>query len=71
MGLFERARIAVDNASLADLSWDWPQTGPPSGERESVEDFLRRMEAISSGYDVDLASMSQNLSREFEFGSQI
>jgi hypothetical protein len=36
-----------------------------------LEDFLRRMESISSGYDEDLASMSQNFSQEFEFGHQI
>jgi hypothetical protein len=71
LGLFERARTAVDNFGLAALSWDRPQTGVQSGERESLEDFLRRMESISSGYDEDLASMSQNFSREFEFGHQI
>ena len=67
LGLFERARIAVDSFGLAAPNWDRAQTAVQSGERESVEDFLRRMESISSGYDVDLASMSQNFSREFEF----
>jgi hypothetical protein len=69
--LFERARFSVDTLGLADLSWEPPQMSAPSGERESVEDFLRRMESISSGYDVDLAAMSQNFSQEFEFVPQI
>jgi hypothetical protein len=71
LGLFERARLAVDSFGLAVLSWDRPQAGVQSGERESLEDFLKRMESISSGYDEDLASMSQNFPQEFEFGHQI
>ncbi|XXH02123.1 hypothetical protein Hte_008491 [Hypoxylon texense] len=69
--LLETARLAVDNSGIAGMSWDQPQTGVQSGERESVEDFLRRMESISSEYDADLASMSSIFSQEFEFGHQI
>lgn len=57
--------------NLAGLNWDRPQTGMQSLERESVEDFLRRMESISSGYDVDLASMPINLPHDFDFGNPI
>lgn len=72
--LYERAKMAVNTfglGNLAGLNWDRPQTGVQSLERESVEDFLRRMESISSGYDVDLASMPINLPHDFDFGNPI
>jgi hypothetical protein len=72
--LYERAKTAVNTfglGNLAGLNWDQPHPGTQSTEKESLEEFLRRMESISSGYDVDLASMSQNLSQEFDFGHQI
>jgi hypothetical protein len=48
--LFERAKMAVWEFNPVGMSWDRRGTSAGSGGRESVEDFLRRMESISSGY---------------------
>ena len=58
LGLFERAKIAVDDFGLASMGWDQSQKGVQSGGKESVEDFLKRMESISAGDDVGLAATS-------------
>jgi hypothetical protein len=68
--LFGRARMAVESFNLAGISWDQRRTSGQSEGRESVEDFLRRMENISSGYDMDLSSISPGVSQEFAFEHQ-
>jgi hypothetical protein len=67
MELFERANMAVESTNLANMDWDQCIMSGPSKERESMEDFLRRMENISSGYDVELDSVSPGVSRDFAF----
>jgi hypothetical protein len=61
--LFEKASIAIEHATH---SRDMHGTTESRG-RESVEDFLRRIESISSGYDEDL-SLTRNVSGGFEVG---
>ncbi len=65
--LFERANMAVESTNLANMDWDQCIMSGPSQGRESIEDFLCRMENISSGYDVELDSISPGVSREFAF----
>ena len=65
--LFERANTAVESAIFADMDWDQCTTSGPSQARESMDNFLRRMENISSGYDVELDSISPSVSRDFAF----
>lgn len=48
--LFERTKMAVWEFNPVGMSWDRQGTSAGSVGRESVEDFLRRMESISSGY---------------------
>ncbi len=68
--LFARAQMAVENFALVRGSWERRassvQGQSSGGERESVEDFLTRMEFISAGYDVDLLGESpRGVEREF------
>lgn len=65
--LFERANMAVESTNLTNMDWDQCILSGPSQGRESIEDFLCRMENISSGYDVELDSISPGVSREFAF----
>ncbi|MCJ1386445.1 hypothetical protein MMC17_009571 [Xylographa soralifera] len=65
MELFERANAAIESTNLTDMDWDQFIMSDPSQERESMEDFLRRMENISSGYDVELDSIPPGVSRDF------
>ena len=67
MELFERANVAVESINLANMDWDQSIMGEPSREREPLEDFLRRMENISSGYDLELDSVSLGGSQDFAF----
>jgi hypothetical protein len=67
MELFERANMAVESTNLANMDWDQCIMSGPSKGRESMEDFLRRMEKIRSGYDVELDSISPGVSRDFAF----
>lgn len=66
MELFERANMAVESTNLANMDWDLDITISPSQGRESVEDFLRRMEAVSSG-DLELDSIPLGASRDLAF----
>ncbi len=59
--------MAVESINLASMDWDQGMTSGPLQGRESVEDFLRRMQNISSGYDVELDSISPGVSRDFAF----
>lgn len=68
VALFERARMAVGGLNLVGISWDRHRISRQSEGRESVEDFLRRMESISSGHDMDLSSISRAGLGEFAFG---
>ena len=65
MELFERANMAVESTNLANMDWDQCIMSGPSRGQESMEDFLWRMENISSGYDVELDSISPGVSRDF------
>ncbi|MCJ1434806.1 hypothetical protein MMC27_004176 [Xylographa pallens] len=67
MELFERAHLAVESTNLANMDWDQFIVSELSQERESMEDFLRRMDRISSGYDVELDSIPPGVSRDFAF----
>ena len=67
MELFERANMAVESAILADMDWDQCITSGMSQGRESMDDSLWRMENISSGYDMELDSISPGVSRDFAF----
>ena len=67
MELFERANMAGESTNLANMDWDQSIMSGPSQGQESMEDFLRRMENISSGYDVELDSISSGVSRDFAF----
>ena len=62
MELFERANMAVEGIDLANMDWDQGMTSAPLQGQENVEDFLRRMQDISSGYDVELDSISPGVS---------
>lgn len=59
--------MAVESTNLPSMDWDQCIMGRPSQGRESIEDFLCRMENISSGYDVELDSISPGVSRDFAF----
>jgi hypothetical protein len=48
--LFERAKMAAWEFNPVGMGWELQGRSGQSGERESVEDFLKRMESISSGY---------------------
>lgn len=67
MELFERANIAVESTNLANMNWDLDITNSPSQGRESVEDFLRRMEAVSSVENLELDSIPLGASRDLAF----
>ncbi|KAF4626129.1 hypothetical protein G7Y89_g12031 [Cudoniella acicularis] len=70
--LFERARMAVESHGQAGMSWDQSMTSGQSRQRESVEDFLKRMEKIRSGYDdEDLNSITRVVSPEFVTGDDL
>lgn len=51
MGLYENAKIAVDLYAPERGRLEHYAEAEQAGNRESVEDFLRRMENISSGYE--------------------
>ena len=74
MELFERAKVAIESTEStnnANMDWDQYIMWEPSQRRESMEesmdDFLRRMENISSGYNMELDSISPSVSRDFAF----
>lgn len=67
MELFEKANVAFESTNLANRDWDQGIMNLPSQGQESMEDFLRRMENISSGYDVELDSISPGVPRDFAF----
>ena len=67
MELFERANMAVESTNLANMDWDLDMTDSPSQGRESVEDFLRRMEALSSGDNLELDTIPLGASRDLAF----
>lgn len=67
MELLEKANMAVESTNLANMDWDQCSMSGPSQGRENIDDFLRRMEHISSGYDVELDSISPGVSRDFAF----
>ena len=67
MELFERANMAVESTNLANMDWDLDITNSSSQGRESVEDFLRRMDAISSGDNLELNSIPSGASRDLAF----
>lgn len=65
--MFERANTAVQSANLANMDWDQFIMSAPSQGRESIDDFLQRMDNIGSGYNMELNSISPNVSRDFAF----
>lgn len=67
MELFERANLAVESANLANINWDEYIMNSPSEGQESVEDFRRRVEAVSSGYNLELDSTPSDASRDLAF----
>jgi hypothetical protein len=65
MGLFEKATVAVQDCNAEDI-WDQGNTGRESNQKETVEEFLRRMEMIKSGYGEDIDMTYPGDSDEFE-----
>ena len=59
--------MAVESTNLANMDWDQRIVSGPSQDRETLEGFLRRMENISSGYDVELEAIPPDVSRDFAF----
>lgn len=57
--LFERAKKSAESINLAKMDWDQCIMSGPSQRRERMEYFLRGMENISSGYDMELDSVFQ------------
>lgn len=68
--LFEKAKIAIESTDLVVMDWDHCLTSGQSQGSESMEDFLRRMDNISSGYDMELDNISPGISRDFAFAVQ-
>jgi hypothetical protein len=60
--LFEKAKKAVGafNHASPGMNLDRGISKTQYGARESVEDFLRRMEYISSGYDVPADGLTED-----------
>jgi hypothetical protein len=60
--LFQKAKMAIESSNMALRQSSQSQFQRASeGQKESVEDFLRRMESLSAGYehfDLDLLSPS-------------
>jgi hypothetical protein len=62
--LFEKAKMAIESSNMALCQSSQGQgqfQRAPEGQKESVEDFLRRMESLSAGYehfDLDLLAPS-------------
>lgn len=56
--LFQKARMAIESSNMAVTIFNKGTTKEQSGQRENVEDFLRRMESLSSGYGIDLSVIS-------------
>ena len=67
MELFERANLAVESTNLANINWDQYIVDSPSEGQESVQDFLRRMEAVSLGSNLELDSIPSGASRDLAF----
>ena len=69
MESFEKANTAVERTNLAQMNHRDQGIVSKGGEsqgRENIDDFLRRMENISSGHDdVELDSLSPGVSRDF------
>ena len=65
--LFDRANMAVQNANIASVGWEqqYITDGTAPQERESIEDFLQRMDNMGSGYEMELDSIPSDVSREF------
>jgi hypothetical protein len=49
--LFEKAKLAVEESDARIVSRDVQMENTGMGQRESVEDFIRRIESISGGFD--------------------
>ena len=58
--LFEQARMAVEHCDLGAKTHRHMESGDP-GPRESVEDFLARMEHISSGDSTGVSVIYQDV----------
>lgn len=65
--LFEKANMAVESTNLALVQWNQGTMSSLSQGKESMEDFLWRVEDVSSGYDIELNSISPGVSRDFAF----
>jgi hypothetical protein len=68
--LFEKAKMAIENINLVGTVWNQRITSEPSQGRENVEDFLRRMEKISSGYDMELDPVSEGVPLDFSLAME-
>ena len=60
MILFEQARIAVEHSGQGGKTHQHIGRGDP-GARESVEDFLERMELIRSGDSTEISLISRGV----------
>ena len=57
--------MAIQSLSLVDMDWDQCIMNEPLQGRESIEEFLHRMDNIGSGYDVELDSIAPGGARDF------
>jgi hypothetical protein len=60
MILFEQARITVEHSSPGGKTHQHMGRGDP-GARESIEDFLERMELIRSGHSTEISLISRGV----------
>ena len=65
MELYERANIAVESVDFVDMTWDQCLASEQPQESESMEEFLARMETIGSGPDMEIDSISPDVSQAF------
>ena len=59
--------MAVQSVKIASVGWEqqYLTDGPAPQERESIEDFLQRMDNLGSGYEMDLDAIPSDASRDF------
>ena len=59
--------MSMESANLMLTNWDPLTESNPLPERESIEDFLERMERIGSGHDMELDVVDPLASQDYFF----
>ena len=60
--------MAVESINLTNADWmDWDQymMSEPPQKQESLDDFIRSVDSVDSGYDMELDSIAPETSRDF------